>query len=101
MSPLLAFFIGLIIGGAGAGIGVAVHDQGLPAKTVIQNQYTTQQVTTESKSIQQVDQSQTVISVVNDKTNFKYVSVNGVGKTNFHVYFSAKTNSKSTTNKNR
>ena len=87
--------VGILLGGT----GMAIHDNTLPPKTVIQNYTTTQNVQTKSTAIQTVDQAQSTIILQDAKTNFKYVVVGGNGTTNRRYYFISKTNVSHKTNK--
>ena len=99
MSPLIVGLVCFILGGAG-GFGaewyVVSH---APPKSVTNNYTTTQNVETKSTSIQDVNQSQASYMIVSDKTNFKHVSIDGNGKTNYSIYVSSRTNTSHKTNK--
>lgn len=105
MGTIIAIIASILIAfGGGFFVGErvqAVHDEKLPPKTQIENTYTTQNVETKSTSTQIVSQDQTTMVIYSDKTNFKYISINGNGKTNYSVYISSKTNVSKKTNRNK
>lgn len=83
----------------GGSITTGIHDQKLPPKTNIQNINTVQNVETKTSSVQESDQSQTTIILQTDRTNYKFVHIQGQGKTNATYFFQSKTNTKKTTNR--
>ena len=102
MNILITILISLACaagGWFGGSLYTAHHDESLPPKTVVQNITTTQHVETKSTSIQQADQSQSTIILQDNKTNFRYVSIQDDGRTNRTYFFSSKTNIQHKTNK--
>lgn len=91
----ICIIIGIILGGG----GMWTYQYSLPPKTVVNNNYTTQNVNTEQSSVTRVDQSQTTMILgANGSTNYRTVLVSGSGKTNVYYFSKSSTNISHKTN---